>query len=459
MGFWAKDVFSPTGRNTSPAIVPTPAMSLANSTVKLDYAQLSDVGMRRANNQDSLTTVVAPDAEIWRQRGHLLMVADGMGAHAAGELASKLAVDNVPHTYYKLSQMASPGALRQAVRQANEVIHDKGQNSIDFQGMGTTCTCLVLVPQGALVAHVGDSRAYRLRNNCLEQLSFDHSLVWETAAASQLPEESLSTVIPKNVITRSLGPHEAVNVDLEGPFDVQQGDVFLVCSDGLSGQVTDEEIGTIIGCVSPQHAAQTLIDLANLRGGPDNISVIVARVEDAPASTVSATKQATSAGKPAAHPLSPWAWLMMFAWVALLAVSGWNRWIWGVLIGLAGFGTTVAISFLQRLHPSSNEPVTELAGPYGNGPYRTFDCTPGRGVVDALAEIAGQLRELPQQEGWAVDMDWSAIDAHQKQALQAVDRADWRTAISEFCHIIRITMQQLRERRATVTTQTGIRLD
>jgi hypothetical protein len=149
----------------------------------------------------------------------------------------------------------------------------------------------------------------------------------------------------------------------------------------------------------------------------------------------------------------------MFGWVALLAVSGWNRWIWGVLLGLAGFGTTVAISLLQRFNGVGNHSVTELAGPYGNGPYRTFDCTPGRGVVDALAEIAGQLRDLPQQEGWSVEMDWDTIDQHQQLGLAAAKRADWKTAVVEFCHMIRITMQQLRERRATVTTQTGFRLD
>ena len=206
------------------------------------------------------------------------MVADGMGAHAAGELASKLAVDNIPHTYFKLRDLYPPAALRQAIRDANALIHAKGQSSIGFQGMGTTCSCLVLLPQGALVAHVGDSRVYRLRGHRLEQLTFDHSLVWEMAAAGQMAEEDVPAYIPKNVITRSLGPHEIVNIDLEGPFDVAEGDVFLLCSDGLSGQISDEEIGALLHCLPPEEAVQTLVDLANLRGGPDNISVVVARV-------------------------------------------------------------------------------------------------------------------------------------------------------------------------------------
>ena len=151
------------------------------------------------------------------------MVADGMGAHAAGELASKLAVDNIPHTYFKLRDLYPPAALRQAIRDANAAIHAKGQSSIGFQGMGTTCSCLVLLPQGALVAHIGDSRVYRLRGELLEQLTFDHSLVWEMAAAGQMSEEDVPAYIPKNVITRSLGPHSTVHIDLEGPFTRASG--------------------------------------------------------------------------------------------------------------------------------------------------------------------------------------------------------------------------------------------
>ncbi len=176
------------------------------------------------------------------------MVADGMGAHAAGELASKLAVDNISHTYFKLRDLYPPAALRQAIRDANATIHAKGQSSIGFQGMGTTCSCLVLLPQGALVAHIGDSRIYRLRGDLLEQLTFDHSLVWEMAAAGQMAEADVPSYIPKNVITRSLGPHPSVHIDLEGPFSAESGDKFLICSDGLSGPIVDEEIGVLLHC-------------------------------------------------------------------------------------------------------------------------------------------------------------------------------------------------------------------
>src|SRR5689334_20656476 len=224
-------------------------------TFVLKHASVSDLGMRRTNNQDSLAVVVTDDVATWATRGHLLMVADGMGAHAAGELASKLAVDHISHNYFKLRDLYPPAALRQAIRDANNAIHAKGQSSIGFQGMGTTCSCLVLLPQGALVAHIGDSRVYRLRGELLEQLTFDHSLVWEMAAAGQMAECDVPAYIPKNVITRSLGPHPTVQVDVEGPYDARTGDAFLLCSDGLSGPVTAEEIGTIVRCLEPQEAA------------------------------------------------------------------------------------------------------------------------------------------------------------------------------------------------------------
>ncbi len=182
----------------------------------LEHASLTDVGLRRANNQDTCAIALAGDDVDWHRRGHLFMVADGMGAHAAGELASKMACDSVPHTYRKLLDRSPPDALRQAVLTANASIHERGQANAEFQGMGTTCSVLVLLPKVAVVAHVGDSRVYRLRRGKIEQFTFDHSLVWEMMAAGQMPRGEVASFIPKNIITRSLGPHADVQVDLEG---------------------------------------------------------------------------------------------------------------------------------------------------------------------------------------------------------------------------------------------------
>src|SRR5580704_4659378 len=250
----------------------------------IEHAALSDVGLRRSNNQDSCAVVLASDQRNWRERGHLFLVADGMGAHAAGELASKLAAGGIPHTYHKLLDQVPPEALRQAIIESNAHIHGRGEANAEFHGMGTTTSVLVLLPQGAVVAHVGDSRVYRFRGGRLEQLTFDHSLVWEMMATGQLPAGDVANFIPKNIITRSLGPHVEVKVDLEGPFGLEAGDVFLLCSDGLTGQVKDEQIAAILGSMSPAEATRALVDLANLHGGPDNVTVIVARLAELPLS-------------------------------------------------------------------------------------------------------------------------------------------------------------------------------
>ncbi len=256
-------------------------------------------GMRRRNNQDSYNIVLGDSLEAWERAGHLFVVADGMGAHAAGELASRLAADLIPHHYHKHQRSLPADALARSISDSNGEIYRRGQANPEFRNMGTTASVLLLLPEGAIVAHVGDSRVYRLRGQQFDQLTFDHSLVWEMQASGEVNEETIrSGVIPKNVITRSLGPNPNVQVDLEGPFPVRVGDQFLLCSDGLSGQISDEEIGVILQAFSPSEAAQLMIDLANLRGGPDNITVIIVSVKDASAETKNGEIGPTQAKRP-----------------------------------------------------------------------------------------------------------------------------------------------------------------
>ncbi len=180
-------------------------------------AAATDTGMRRSNNQDSHTVVRSSKIETWRQRGHLFMVADGMGAHAVGELASKLACDNIPHNYTKIKAATPTEAITKAYKEVGGLIHGKATANRDFQGMGTTCSTLILLPDGALIAHVGDSRVYRIRNGRIDQLSFDHSLAWELVRRNHLSAEQANKAVPRNVITRSLGPDPNIEVDIEGP--------------------------------------------------------------------------------------------------------------------------------------------------------------------------------------------------------------------------------------------------
>src|SRR5260221_9464515 len=202
--------------------------------------------------------MVAKDDEHWQQVGHVFLVADGMGGHAVGELAAKIAVDNIPHIFSKYAQDGAITALRRAFIEANSIIHTRGTQNREFKGMGTTGTAIVLRPEGAWVGHVGDSRAYRVRGGVIEQLTFDHSLLWELARRQRKNPEEL-TGVQSNIISRSLGSLKEVEVDVEGPHPLQRGDVFLLCSDGLSGQVNDRVIGAVASALPPDEAVQFLV--------------------------------------------------------------------------------------------------------------------------------------------------------------------------------------------------------
>jgi protein phosphatase len=420
----------------------------------LECAQMSDMGMRRLNNQDSLAVMLAEDEATWVARGHLFMVADGMGAHAAGELASKMATDNIPHSYRKMHDLAPSVALLRAILDANQAIFTKGQSNIGFQGMGTTCSCLVLFPQGALVAHIGDSRVYRLRGNLLEQLTFDHSLVWEIAAAGQMAQEEVPAYIPKNVITRSLGPHLVVNIDVEGPYNAATGDVFLLCSDGLSGQVNDEELGAILQCLPPKEAVQTLVDLANLRGGPDNISVIVTQVVSNGAPVVEAVEAAPAAPATRSGRLSVVLWIAFGICLGLLTFFLAHQfWYGAVASSLALVATLVAAIASRPGCEVTSPPVRPIGGPYGKGPYRKTRCEPNRKLVDSLAEIAADVRELPDLQPADWKIDWQQFDADRAKGQAAADAGDNAAAIREYGQALRGIMQQLREHRMPGDTQ------
>lgn len=259
-----------------PHVVMTNAAAKALATgspVAVEYATCSDIGMKRTMNQDSFESRLASADDV-SQHGHLFVVADGMGAHAAGELASRLAVDEISKASGPEDHLIH---LREHFQKANLVIHERGQSNPQHYNMGTTCSALWLLPSGSIVGHVGDSRVYRCRGGRIEQLTFDHSLVWEMRAAGQFSGGNAST-IPRNVITRCLGPHPHVEIDLEGPFSVQVGDAFLLCSDGLTGRIEDAELGVATRYLPPAEAAEFLVDLANLRGGHDNITVTIVRV-------------------------------------------------------------------------------------------------------------------------------------------------------------------------------------
>ncbi len=413
----------------------------------LAHVEATDVGMRRSNNQDSYAVLLASDADNWQRRGHVFLVADGMGAHAAGELASKMAADGIPHSYYKLQDESAPDAIRKTIRQVNEEINRRGQANAEFHGMGTTASVLVLVPQGALMAHVGDSRVYRLRGARIEQLTFDHSLVWEMTASGQY-NPSLPNLVPKNIITRSLGPHKTVQVDLEGPYPLEVGDTFMLCSDGLSGQVKDEEMGVIMATLPPAEAAQVLIDLANLRGGPDNVTVLIVRVTG-PAISASGNIQApplaladdrTAPAPPPSSSAKYWlgAGMALIAAIVLAAMGQYP-----FAIGAVGIALVLGIwAFLRRM-PAEN-PMHYLApgARLGRGPYRATDCPPNEAIVGNLGLLVDQLREAASDGQWSVD--WTKFNAYSTQGKAAMDRRDYAQAVRDYSRALRFMMNELR---------------
>jgi serine/threonine protein phosphatase PrpC len=410
----------------------------------LEHAELSDVGLRRGNNQDSFAVVPASDDADWRRRGHFFLVADGMGAHAAGELASKIASENVGHTYRKLLDRPPIEALRQALAAANATIHNRGQANAEFQGMGTTCSALVLLPRAALVAHVGDSRVYRLRGTKLEQLTFDHSLVWEMTAAGQMPSGDVANFIPKNIITRSLGPHAEVQVDLEGPFPIEAGDVYLLCSDGLSGQVRDEEIGAILSVLGPQEAVRALVDMANLRGGPDNITALVARVPSVPPEEPEAAPNPVNQPAPS-PPLHPLVWIVIGA--GLLAALG--LFLAGqnvpAFVAVLVAGAAAVFALVQGL--GSPPPAFPLDNtPRGRGPHTKLSCQPNAEAVASFCQMAQQLREAAKDEHWT--LDWARFNAYGESAQAALAARDYAAAIRQYALAISFMMSEIRHQSA-----------
>ncbi len=423
----------------------------------MEIASISDVGMRRASNQDNMTISLASSMERWQQTGNLFLVADGMGAHAAGELASEIAADKIPYLYSRYAGTSAAEALKQAVVEGNAEIHRKGQANEDFYNMGTTCSVMVLLPQGVLAAHIGDSRIYRLRGNLLEQLTFDHSLVWEMKAAGNLSQEDeRANLVPKNVITRSLGPYSDVKVDLEGPFPVQLGDVYLLCSDGLTGLVTDEELGPILGSLPVKEAARVLVDLANLRGGPDNITLIIIKVIGDEVTTHGGTSRTRplkiGAKSIEINPLS--LGLLAVFGIAAIVIGAISREILPATIpGVIALGAMLWI--VIQWSKSAGSGVALGAGQrFGRGPYTRTNAVSGKQMIGKLESITGELQRAAKGGKWEIDCQ--KMERLVEKANQSIGAGDYPMAIRCYCRSISFLMEQLRQQSTRQSREAGL---
>lgn len=253
--------------------------------IRLKFAARSDVGMIRSGNEDSFETNVNADRTFG-----IFVVADGMGGHAAGEVASLMAVQAVITELADLKEIDEEGRagtkLADALRTANRNIHDRMLAEADKQGMGTTASVLVLDQKRYLIGQVGDSRVYLLRDGSLQQITKDHSYVQEQVDAGFLTPEQAKYHPYSNVITRCVGASETVEPDVYRG-EIKVGDIFLVASDGLTGMVDDRRINALLmSRAEPERKVHSLISEANGRGGLDNITAVVVHVvadEAAPA--------------------------------------------------------------------------------------------------------------------------------------------------------------------------------
>jgi len=371
------------------------------------YAVETHVGLRRKNNEDASSVHICTDFEEWSRTGHLLIVADGMGGHAVGELASGMAVETIPHTFLKSTENHPRKGINDAIVAANTAIHTRGTQNQDFLHMGTTCTSLVLGPHGAVVGHVGDSRAYRVRRDRIDQLTFDHSVEWELERKHGDLKGVIDLSAHRNVITRSLGPEENVEVDVEGPYPVFPGDTFLLCSDGLSNQVTDEEIGSIVRELSPKLAAQLLIHLANVRGGPDNSTVIVARAGDLPANVTPIAVE-----EPVDQSTSlDWSYLIGF-WVAsMVLVAGLSMTIFGRPLAGSFVAAVAAIGLIILLFAAVKKQRVLIRENVDTSktnlwrPHRTAVVLSSKEMCQRLIEIDVELERSAREDGWSIQWE------------------------------------------------------
>ena len=236
-------------------------------------SMLSDVGCVRELNEDSGAYIQPDDPEVMASKGLLILVADGMGGHSAGEVASRMAVEVITRVYYE-DGGEPQSALKKAFREANRAIHKTAEKDESKTGMGTTCTALVLQNGTAISAHVGDSRLYLVREGAIYLMTEDHSAVMEMVKAGLISIQQARHHPDKNVILRAMGSHADVEVTTwQEPFPVRAGDCFLLCSDGLYDLIEDEEIRRVVESKEPRSACESLIALAKERGGHDNISV------------------------------------------------------------------------------------------------------------------------------------------------------------------------------------------
>jgi serine/threonine protein phosphatase PrpC len=245
----------------------------------MEVASLTDVGRQRENNEDSHTYWEPESEEEFGRKGCVAVIADGMGGYEGGQEASRLAVETVLEVYRGASPSDPKATLVEAFGVAHKRIQEYAENHPTFQGMGTTCTAVAVVEQQLYFAHVGDSRLYLVRAGEISRLTRDHTYVGRLVESGIVRAEDAETHPQRHILTAALGSGSEVAVDFsQQALAVEQGDTFVLCTDGLWGLVTDPEILRNVQGQPAAAACQSLVAMALQRGGPDNITVQLLRV-------------------------------------------------------------------------------------------------------------------------------------------------------------------------------------
>jgi len=245
---------------------------------KVTVACKTDIGCVRENNEDKLEFFLPESEPLLAVRGLVFVVCDGMGGHAAGQIASEIACKSFLYAYLHHESADPEEAARTAVSHANRFVRDAAMAIPERRGMGCTLSALMLVQDRAITAQVGDSRVYRLRNGDLAQLTAEHTFVEELVAGGLMDRETASRDPRSHVLTRAVGVEDSVEPEIAA-HDLLPKDVFLLCSDGVTNLVSDERIAEVL-LLPPSEAAWTLVNEALQAGGHDNATALVVRVDD-----------------------------------------------------------------------------------------------------------------------------------------------------------------------------------
>ncbi|MEA4924003.1 MAG: Stp1/IreP family PP2C-type Ser/Thr phosphatase [Syntrophomonadaceae bacterium] len=243
---------------------------------------VTDIGVKRKNNEDSFIVHQSEPLSAGKTGHHIFIVADGIGGSAAGEVASNIAVKGVVNTYLSLKDLNPPEALRAAILDAHEQINAKALEFPEYSGMGSTLTALVLADNTAHIGQIGDSRAYLIRNNKIVQLTSDQTVTADLLVQGKITPAEAETHPQRHILSQAMGGGRRAPEPELASYKMRAEDIIILCSDGLYNLVNDDEIRKIASKNFPQDACRQLVDLANERGGYDNITVMVIKIQGLP---------------------------------------------------------------------------------------------------------------------------------------------------------------------------------